>query len=188
LVSPALTLMAREKLDTEPDETGRLLDHLRAELEQALRELRDQARGIHPAVLADRGLGAAAEAPAREFPAGEDRQQAVQPKAPRAGELTAYFVVSETLTNVAKHAAATKASVALTQRDGRLAIEDSDDGDGGADLDRNRPARPGRPRGTIDGRLEIDSKPHGTIVRARLPCPEAARGRGLSATVSARAE
>src|SRR5919108_1688410 len=69
LVSLALTLRpAREKLDAEPGETGRLLDRAREELDQALRELRDLARGIHPHVLADRGLGAAVEALAARAP------------------------------------------------------------------------------------------------------------------------
>jgi signal transduction histidine kinase len=96
-------------------------------------------------------------------------------------KLAAYFVVSEALTNVAKHASAMNASVALTQCDGRLAVEVSDDGVGGA-----RPSRGTGLRGladrvaAIDGRLEIDSKPgRGTIVRAGLPCPEPARGRGF---------
>jgi signal transduction histidine kinase len=177
LVSLALTLrMAREKLDTEPGETGRLLDRSRQELAQALQELRDLARGLHPAVLADRGLGAAAEALAERAPLPvkvvselPDRRLAEHV------ELTAYFVVSESLTNVAKHAAATKASVTLTQRDGWLAIEVSDDGVGGADLDRGTGLRGLADRlEAIDGRLEIDSEPPGTIVRASLPCPEAA--------------
>jgi signal transduction histidine kinase len=189
LVSLALTLrLAREKLDAEPGETGRLLDRSRQELEQALRELRDLARGIHPVVLADRGLGAAVEAVAERAPLPvEVVSKLPHRRLPEQVELTAYFAVSETLTNVAKHAAATKASVALTQRDGRLAVEVSDDGVGGADLGRGTGLRGLADRvAAIDGRLEIDSQPgQGTIVRARLPSPEPTRDRGVSATVSA---
>jgi signal transduction histidine kinase len=183
LVSLALTLrMAREKLDAEPGEAGRLLDRSREELDQALRELRDLARGIHPAVLAGRGLGAAVEALAARAPLPvEVVCELPARRLPEQLELAAYFVVSEALTNAAKHASATQASVALTQRDGRLAVEVRDDGVGGADLDQGTGLRGLADRvAAIDGRLEIDSKPgQGTIVRAGLPCPEPARGRGL---------
>ena len=178
LVSLALTLrLAREKLDAEPGEAGRLLDRSREELDLALRELRDLTRGIHPAVLADRGLGTAAEALAeRAALPVEVVSRLPDRRLPEQVELTAYFVVSETLANVAKHATATKASVALTQRDGQLLVEVGDDGAGGAD-----PARGTGLRGlagrvaAIDGRLEIESRPgRGTIVRACLPSPEPA--------------
>ena len=93
-------------------------------------------------------------------------------------ELAAYFVVSEALTNTAKHASAMKASVALTQRDGRLAVEVRDDGVGGPDVDRGTGLRGLADRvAAIDGRLEIDSKPgQGTIVRAGLECPWGSEG------------
>jgi signal transduction histidine kinase len=175
LVSLALTLrMAREKLEAEPGEAGRLLDQSREELDEALRELRDLARGIHPAVLAGRGLGVAVERLAARAPLPvevvcklPDRRLSEQL------ELAAYFVVSEALTNAAKHASAMKASVALTQRDGQLAVEVRDDGVGGADLDRGTGLRGLADRvGAIGGRLGIDSKPgQGTIVRASLPSP-----------------
>jgi signal transduction histidine kinase len=189
LVSLALTLrMAREKLDSEPGETGRLLDRSREELDQALRELRELARGIHPAVLADRGLGAAVGALAERAPlAVEVVTELPGRRLPEQVELAAYFVVSEALTNVAKYASAMKASVAVTQRNGRLAFEVSDNGVGGADLDRGTGLRGLAARlVALDGRLEVDSKPqHGTIVRAVLPCPQHAPVRGLGATVSA---
>jgi signal transduction histidine kinase len=189
LVSLALTLrMAREKLDAEPGETGRLLDRSREELDQALRELRDLARGIHPGVLGDRGLGDAVEALAAQaaLPV-EVVSKLPDRRLPEQVELAAYFVVSEALTNVAKHASAMEASVALTLRDGWLAIEVRDDGVGGADLCRGTGLRGLADRvAAIDGRLEIDSKlEQGTIVRAGLPCPQPAGGQALSATVSA---
>jgi Histidine kinase len=137
LVSLALTLrLAREKLDAEPDETARLLDRAREELDQALSELRDLARGIHPPVLADRGLGAAVEALAARAPLPVTViNRLPDRRLPERVELAAYFVVSEALTNVAKHASALNASVALTERDGLLEITVKDDGVGGADLD-----------------------------------------------------
>jgi signal transduction histidine kinase len=102
LVSLVLTLrLAREKLDTEPGETGRLLDRSREELDRALRELRDLARGIHPAVLADRGLGAAVEALAERAPLPvEVVSELPDRRLPEKVELIAYIVVSETLTNI----------------------------------------------------------------------------------------
>jgi signal transduction histidine kinase len=180
LVSLALTLrLAREKLETEPGEAGRLLDRSREELDQALRELRDLARGIHPTVLGDRGLGAAVEALAVRAPLPvEVVSNLADGRLHEPVELAAYFVVSEALTNTAKHASATKASVALTEQDGRLAVQVRDDGVGGADVDRGTGLRGLADRvAAIDGRLEIDSRPgQGTIVRAVLPCPEQARG------------
>jgi len=180
LVSLALTLrLAREKLDAEPDETARLLDRAREELDQALSELRDLARGIHPPVLADRGLGAAVEALAARAPLPVTViNRLPDRRLPERVELAAYFVVSEALTNVTKHASALNASVALTEHDGLLEITVKDDGVGGADLDRGTGVRGLADRvAAIDGRLEIDSKPgQGTIVRAGLECqspPEA---------------
>jgi signal transduction histidine kinase len=182
LVALALTLrMAREKLDAEPGETARLLDRSREELEQALRELRDLARGIHPAVLADRGLGAAAAGLAERAPLPvEVVNELSDRRLPEQVELAVYFVLCEALTNVAKYASATKAAVALTQRGGRLAVEVSDNGVGGADLGRGTGLRGLAERvAAIDGRLEIDSRPgEGTIVRAGLPCREPTRDRG----------
>jgi signal transduction histidine kinase len=185
LVSLALTLrLAREKLDAEPAETARLLDGAHEELN----ELRELARGIHPAVLADRGLGAAVKALATRAPLPV--KVACTPpdqRLPERVELAAYFVVSEALTNVARHASALNAAIALTETDGLLEIEVEDDGIGGAKLDRGTGLRGLADRvAALDGRLDIDSKPgHGTIVRARIPCPQPARGRALRATVSA---
>jgi signal transduction histidine kinase len=187
LVSLALTLrMAREKLDAEPGEAGRLLDRSREELDRALRELRDLARGIHPAGLTDRGLAAAVDALATRAPLPvEVVSRLPDRRFPEQVELAAYFVVSEALTNAAKHASAMKASVALTQRDGRLAVEVADDGVGGADLDRGTGLRGLADRlAAVDGRLEVFSKPgQGTIVRAALPSPEAAPRRRSAASV-----
>ena len=174
LVSLALTLrMAREKLDAEPSEAGRLLDRSRDELDEALKELRELAHGIHPAVLSDRGLGAAIDTLARRAPLPVAVGELPSERLPEQIELAAYFVVSEALTNVAKYASASEASVTVTKENGRLRIEVSDDGVGGADLALGTGLRGLTDRlAAIEGWLDIDSRPgHGTTVRATIPCP-----------------
>jgi signal transduction histidine kinase len=174
LVSLALTLrMAREKLDAEPGEAGRLLDRSREELDEALRELRELARGIHPTVLSDHGLAAAIEGLARRAPLPVAVGELPAERLPEHLELTAYFVVSEALTNVAKYASASHASVTVTMENGRLTIEVSDDGVGGADLELGTGLRGLTDRlAALEGWLDIDSRPgHGTTVRATIPCP-----------------
>jgi signal transduction histidine kinase len=174
LVSLAIILrMAQEKLDPDAGEARDLLDRSRHELDEALKEIRELARGIHPTVLTDRGLGAAVEALAHRAPlpveVGETPAQAL----PEQVELAAYFVVSEALTNVAKHASATYASVTVTSGAARLSVEVSDDGVGGADIALGTGLRGlGDRLAAIGGELDVDSKPgHGTTLRASIPCP-----------------
>jgi signal transduction histidine kinase len=179
LVSLALTLrMAREKLGPDAGEAGRLLDRARDELDEALEEIRELARGIHPAVLSDRGLGAAVEALAHRAPLPVEVGEVPSGELPEQVELAAYFVVAEALTNVAKHASATHASVTVTNGNGRLAVEVSDDGVGGADIASGTGLQGLSDRLTaIDGEFEIDSKPgHGTTLRASIPVPVPAAG------------
>jgi signal transduction histidine kinase len=173
LISLALTLrMARERLGPDAGEARRLLDRSCEELDEALREIRDLARGLHPTVLSDRGLGAAVEALALRAPLPVEVGDVPAHELPEQVELAAYFVVSEALTNVAKHASATHASVTVTDGDGRLAIEVSDDGVGGADIALGTGLRGLRDRlAAVDGQFEVDSKPgHGTTLRASIPC------------------
>ena len=138
------------------------------ELEQALKELRELARGIHPAVLTDRGLGAAVEALAHRAPLPVELGELPDQRYPEHVELAAYFVVSEALTNVAKYASASQATVAVEQENGHLKVEVSDDGVGGA-----RPERGTGLRGlaarleSIDGQLEVESEPGRRHGRAR---------------------
>ena len=174
LVSLALTLrMAREKLGADAEEAARLLDRSRQELDEALKELRELARGIHPTVLSHRGLGAAVEALADRAPLPVEVGELPAQRLPEQVELAAYFVVAEALTNVAKYASARQASVTVTKDDGRLAVEISDDGVGGADIHRGTGLRGLTDRlAALEGRLEVDSKPGcGTTVRASIPCP-----------------
>jgi signal transduction histidine kinase len=164
--------LARRKLADDPDTASRLLDSARTELEQALEELRELARGIHPAILTDRGLGAALHALAERAPVAVDLHQMPEDRLPAAVEAAAYFVVAESLTNVAKYASAEHASVRVGREDGYAVVEVRDDGVGGAD-----PAAGSGLRGmadrlaALDGRLEVHSPPGGgTLIRANIPC------------------
>ncbi len=172
LVSLALTLrMARDRLGPDGGDAGALLDRSREELDLALRELRELARGIHPAVLADRGLNAAVGALADRAPLPVEVRDAPAERLPEHIELTAYFVVSEALTNITKYAAATQAWVSVTHRNGRLLLEVGDDGVGGADVARGSGLRGLADRlDAIEGRLYVESEPgRGTTVRATMP-------------------
>jgi signal transduction histidine kinase len=173
LVSLALTLrMARDKLGPDAGEVGRLLDRSRDELDKALKELRELARGIHPTVLSVRGLAGAVEELARRGPLPVEVGELPTQRLPEQVELAAYFVVCEALTNVAKYASATEASVTMTVTNDHLGVEISDDGIGGADIDRGTGLRGLTERlAAIEGRLDIESKPGlGTTVRASIPC------------------
>jgi signal transduction histidine kinase len=174
LVSLALTLrLARDKLGPDAGEAGRLLDRSCQELDEALKELRELARGIHPTVLSVRGLAGAVEALARRAPLPVEVGELPGRRLPDQVELAAYFVVSEALTNVAKYASASQASVTMTVRNDHLEVEISDDGVGGANLDHGTGLRGLTDRlAAMDGRLEVDSEPgRGTTVRASIPWP-----------------
>jgi signal transduction histidine kinase len=172
LVSLALSLrILRSRLDGDP-EAVRELEAARRELDQALDELRELARGIHPSVLSDRGLDAALDGLAHRAPLPVELEGTGGERLPDRVESAAYFVVSEALTNVVKYAHATHASVSLLRDDGQVLVEVSDDGVGGAD-----PATGSGLRGLLDrvsalgGSLEVDSRPgRGTTVRAEIPC------------------
>lgn len=173
LVALALSLrMARKKLPENPDGAAPLLESAARELELALDDLRELARGIHPAVLSDRGLEAALTSLADRSPVPVELVRRPEERLPPSVEAAAYFVVSESLANMAKHAEAKKATVSVQRRNGTLVIEVADDGVGGAD-----PARGSGLRGltdrvsALDGRLVLESPPgDGTVVRAEIPC------------------
>jgi signal transduction histidine kinase len=173
LVSMALGMrLARDKMRDDPDTAERMLDGAGAELDAALEELRELARGIHPAVLSDRGLDAALETLARRAPLPVELNRESYERLPESIELAAYFVVSEALTNVAKYADASHAQVNVARRNGKLLVEVTDDGVGGADPDNGTGLRGLADRlAVIEGRLEVDSPPGaGTTIRARIPC------------------
>jgi len=171
LVSLSLSLrLAQGRIRTDPEGTARLLDASREELAQALEELRELARGIHPAVLTDRGLDAALEALAArtplpveiEGPAGE---------LPAQVEAAAYYVVSEALANVTKYAQASAVEVRVERSNGMAVVEVADDGVGGADPLRGSGLRGLADRvASLSGKLEVDSpQGAGTRVRAEIP-------------------
>jgi PAS domain S-box-containing protein len=172
LVSLSLALrLAHARLKDDPQEAERLLDGASQELAQALEELRELARGIHPAVLSERGLSAALEALAGratlpvEFSAPPDRL-------PPAVEAAAYYVISEALANVGKYAQASSVEVSVSRLNGRAIVEVADDGVGGADPTRGTGLRGLADRvEALDGVLQVESEPGvGTRIRAEIPC------------------
>jgi signal transduction histidine kinase len=173
LVALSLQLgLAKSRIATDPEAAGELLEAARAELGHALEELRELARGIHPAILTDRGLDAALEALADRAPVRVAVDETPAERLPGAVEAAAYFVVAESLTNVAKYARAGEAHVSVTRVNGSAVVEISDDGVGGADTGQGTGLRGLADRlAVLDGVLEISSPPgEGTTVRATIPC------------------
>jgi PAS domain S-box-containing protein len=172
LVSLSLVLrLAQARVRDDVNEAERLLAQASDELAQALEELRELARGIHPAVLSDRGLHAALEALVARSPLPIDLELEDE-RLPEPVEAAAYYVVSEALANVTKYAEASSVAVSIARVNGRALVEIADDGVGGAD-----PSRGSGLRGLVDrvealdGRLFVDSAPGaGTRIRAEIPC------------------
>jgi len=178
LVALALSLrLARTRLERDPAEAGALLDAATRDLQAALQSLRELARGIHPAVLSDHGLGAALDALAQRFPFGVEIAAVPDERLPEPVEATAYFVVAEAITNVARYARASHAVVTLERDEDALAVVVSDDGVGGADPTTGSGLRGLADRvAVLEGRLEVDSPiGEGTTVRAFIPVPPAPR-------------
>jgi signal transduction histidine kinase len=172
LVSLAMELgMAREKMTTDPVVARKLVEEAHGEAKRALADIRDLVRGIHPAVLSDRGLDAAISALADRCPVPVEVDVELDGRPPEAAETTAYFVVAEALANVAKHSGASWARVAVWQvpKD-RLVVEVVDDGKGGADPKAGTGLAGLRDRlAALDGRLFVESPADGpTRVRAEL--------------------
>jgi signal transduction histidine kinase len=174
LVALGMSLgMAEQKLGDDPEAAGALLAEARTGAEEALRELRDLARGIHPPVLADRGLEAALRALISATPMQVELSVSVGERPPAAVETCAYFVVAEALANAAKHANASRVDIRIVRAGGALVLDVTDNGVGGAN-----PAGTGliglRQRvEAIDGTLALTSPAGGpTTVRAELPCAQ----------------
>jgi signal transduction histidine kinase len=173
LVALSLQLgLAKTKLREDPDTAERILEGARSELASALEELRELARGIHPAILTDRGLAPALEALASRAPVPVEIDAVPESRMPMPVEAVAYFVVAESLTNMAKYADAEYASVRVLRENGYAVVEIEDNGIGGADPSAGSGLRGLADRlAALDGRLEVDSPPGvGTTVRARIPC------------------
>jgi signal transduction histidine kinase len=147
-----------------------LLDEATAELQSAIGEVRGLARGVHPTILTEAGLRAAIEALADRAPLPVTVDVIDRRYDPRV-EATAYFVVAEALTNVARHASATEARVSLAEEGGHLVVSVGDDGVGGADAGAGSGLLGLRDRlSAMDGRLMVDSPvAHGTTVIAEIP-------------------
>jgi PAS domain S-box-containing protein len=174
LVSLSLALrLALNNVHTSPDTAEQMLNAAKVELDEALEELRDLARGIHPAILTDRGLRPALEALVtrpRKVPVL--LRDVPDQRLPEPVEAAAYYVVAESLTNVDRYADAETATVRVVQENGTAVIEVADDGVGGAD-----PVLGSGLRGladrveALDGHLTVASAPgRGTTVRAVIPC------------------
>jgi PAS domain S-box-containing protein len=163
--------VARRIVAQDPNAAGPLLERLGEELQAASAELRELARGIHPAVLTERGLGAAIDALATRAPVPVEVVGVPEDRLPPSIEATAYFTVSEALTNVAKYAQASHAQVTLEAENGNLVVEVRDDGVGGARIDAGSGLTGLIDRvGAADGTLSVESPPgEGTLVRAVLP-------------------
>ncbi|GAA1487193.1 sensor histidine kinase [Brachybacterium fresconis] len=190
LVNLAMTLgMAKNTIHADPDRASDLVGQAHLEAKGVMTDLRQLARGIHPAVLTDRGLDAALSALAARSSIPVDLQVDLDPgdraRLDREREAVAYFVVSEALTNIAKHSAADSASVTVTQTPEALRVRVEDDGRGGARVHRDGLSTglaglTDRVRAT-GGRLDVTSPADGgTTLVAVIPL---APGTGAAATV-----
>ena len=172
LVAAALELtMLESHFDRDPAAARAALARAREQLDGGLGELRDLARGIHPSVLTDRGLGVALEALVKRAPMPAELRVELPDRLDAGIEAAAYFVVSEALTNAAKHAQAKTVMVELAGNGDTVAISVVDDGVGGADTGRGSGLGGLRDRvEALGGRLGITSpKGEGTRIRAWLP-------------------
>jgi signal transduction histidine kinase len=172
LIALSLELSRLERdLAESPDVRSRLHD-ARKEIAVSLAELRDVARGLHPAVLSGHGLAVALESIAARSPTSVQLSVELDERLEERIEVAAYYVVAESLTNVSKHAKATIATVGVVQTDRRLVVEIVDDGVGGADSERGSGLRGLADRvESLDGRLRVWSPVGGgTRVEAEIPC------------------
>ena len=173
LVALALNLrLVRSRLERDPAGAGDLLDESREELARATDELRELARGIHPAILTERGLGPALGAVAARAGVPVEVEALPDERLPAPIEAAAYFVVTEAITNVDRYSRAAHASVRVERADGHVVVEVADDGIGGADPRTGSGLRGLADRvAALDGRLEVRSPAGGgTTLRAEMPC------------------
>jgi signal transduction histidine kinase len=172
MVAVAMTLsLAESRFATDPGAAARLIAQAREEAQLAVKELRELARGIHPALLSDHGLGAALEALAARAPVPVQVTGVPAQKLHPDVEAAAYYVTAEALTNVAKYARADEASVDVSLEPECLRVAVRDDGVGGADPSTGTGLRGLRDRvDALDGHLELHSPPgEGTTVMVEIP-------------------
>lgn len=173
LVSLSLALsMAHAKAAAASPEVAATLSEAEAELRQAIGELRELARGIHPAILTEAGLKQAIESLAEHAPVSVAVDAQLNGRLPPVIEATAYFVIAEALTNVARHAGGTAAAVQVTTVGDQLHIRVADNGRGGADPDRGSGIRGLADRvAALGGSLRVTDAPDGgTRLEAQIPC------------------
>jgi signal transduction histidine kinase len=172
LVALGMSLgMAEQKLADDPERAGELLAEARRGAEHALRELRDLARGIHPPVLADRGLEAALASLASSTPLRVQLSVDVSPRPAPAVESAAYFVAAEALANAAKHARAKRVDITISRHGDMIDLQVRDDGQGGANPEGSGLRGLRRRVEALDGTLSVISPRGGpTTIRAQLPC------------------
>jgi signal transduction histidine kinase len=163
--------MAEQKLADDPERVRELIAEARAGAEHALRELRDLARGIHPPVLADRGLEAALASLASSTPISVTLSVDLPERPAPAVETAAYFVVAEGLANATKHAQAERVDIRITRTGDILLLQVEDDGAGGANPNGNGLRGMRRRVEALDGRLLVTSPLGGpTTISAELRC------------------
>ncbi|GAA0034213.1 sensor histidine kinase [Brevibacterium metallidurans] len=176
LVALTMTLgLAKSKIDTDPERAKELVAEAHAEAKGIVTELRQLARGIHPAVLTDRGLDAAVSALAGRSPIPVEVDVRLDGRIEREAEAVAYFVVAECLTNIAKHSGATAAKVLIAPTEAGVQIVVTDNGHGGARIDRS--GRHTGIAGLVDrveaarGTLNLTSPAGGpTTIVVEVPC------------------
>jgi len=169
----ALQLRLAKRSAPPDSELAEMLETAIGELYAGIEELRELARGIHPAVLTQRGLEPALQSLASRAPLPVDVRARLEERLPEAIETAAYFAVSEALANVVKHAGAGLVAVDVDVACGRLLIDVTDDGCGGASVDGGSGLRGLADRvGALDGRVSIESPPGaGTHLRVEIPLP-----------------
>jgi signal transduction histidine kinase len=162
----------RRTMDGDAAKAAARLDDIAAELRDAMHELRELARGIHPAILTEAGLGPALATVARRSTVPVDLSLTLDGRLPLPTEVTAYYVVAEALTNVARSARATRAGVTVERRERSIFIRITDDGVGGADPAAGSGIEGLRDRvRALDGELSLSSPTgRGTTLEVRLPC------------------
>jgi signal transduction histidine kinase len=171
LVAISLELNLLEKRFAGDPEGSARLSRAREQLGTSLDELRALAHGLHPAVVSDHGLAVALESLVADAAVPAELDVALEERLPEPVEVAAYYLVSESLANVAKHAQASQAWVSVAREDGVAVVEVRDDGVGGADTERGSGLRGLADRvGALDGKLAITSPPGGgTRLRAEIP-------------------
>ena len=172
LVALGMSLgMAEQKFESDPEGAQQLVAEARAGVAEALKEMRDLARGIYPPVLADRGIGAALETLADRSPLTTTVSVDLPERPPAPVETAAYFVAAEAMANAAKHSGAGRIDISVGRNDGMLEVEIHDDGSGGADAAGSGLAGLRRRVEALDGTLTVQSPAGGpTTIRAELPC------------------